>query len=34
LAKEASDITIETLLTEGNPSEEVLRVASEKDHTN
>ncbi len=31
LAKEASDITIETLLTEGNPSEEVLRVASEKD---
>lgn len=31
LAKEAGDISVSTLLTEGNSSEETLRVASEKD---
>jgi universal stress protein A len=31
LAKEAGNISVETMLTEGNSSEEVLRVASEKD---
>lgn len=31
LAKEAGNVSVETMLTEGNSSEEVLRVASEKD---
>jgi nucleotide-binding universal stress UspA family protein len=31
LAQEASDISLETLLTEGSAADEVLRIASEKD---